>query len=84
MSEFLKRKPLHNRNEEWKDHWNDMPEYICNDLTPEYQIIVSFKTKEDRKAFAKLLDQQISDKTKSLWYPKEEQDKVGHLRYVNK
>lgn len=83
MNDFLKRKPLHNRNEEWREHWQDMPEFICNDLGPQSQIIISFKTKEDRKAFSKLIGQPISERTKSLWYPKEDIDFVEHLRYVD-
>jgi len=49
--------------------WTDMPEFNQEDLRPKNQIIVSFKNAEDREAFANLLGQKITEKTKSLWYP---------------
>ena len=49
--------------------WTDMPEFNQEDLRPKHQIIVSFKNAEDREAFANLLGQKITEKTKSLWYP---------------
>ena len=49
--------------------WTDMPEFNQEDKTPIRQLIVSFKNEDDIKSFAKLLNQQITDKTKSLWFP---------------
>jgi len=49
--------------------WTDMPEFNQEDKTPTRQLIVSFKNEDDIKSFAKLLNQQITDKTKSLWFP---------------
>ena len=49
--------------------WTDMPEYLQEDLTPSRQIIVSFRNEKDVQAFAKLLGQKITDKTKSVWHP---------------
>ena len=49
--------------------WTDMPEYAQEDLTPSRQIIVSFRNEKDVQAFAKLLGQKITDKTKSVWHP---------------
>jgi len=37
--------------EEWKEHWKDMPEFIQKDLTSEKSIIVHFRNKEDRDTF---------------------------------
>ena len=49
--------------------WTDMPEFNQKDLTPKRQVIVSFKNEDDVKSFAKLINQKITDKTKSLWFP---------------
>jgi len=49
--------------------WTGMPEFINNDLSPKRQLIVSFKTDEDVQLFARFINQNITDKTKSLWYP---------------
>ena len=68
---------------EWEEHWQDMPEYISKDLSAKYQIMVSFKAYEDMKEFSKLINQPLSKKTKSVWYPKEENDIVKHLRYID-
>lgn len=56
----------------WEKEWNGMPEYKMDDKTPVQQIIISFKSYEDAKKFGELLGQKVSKKTKSLWYPKEE------------
>lgn len=57
-------------HEEWREEWNDMPEYKYSDEIYEYQkILVHFKTEEDLKKFAKLIGQKISHKTDSIWYP---------------
>lgn len=49
--------------------WTDMPEFNQENLKPKRQVIVSFKNDNDMNSFAKLLNQKITDKTKSLWYP---------------
>jgi len=53
----------------WESEWQDMPEFIQDDLTPMQSILVHFKTEDDRLAFAKLLNQTITEKTKFIWYP---------------
>jgi len=62
-------------------HWKDMPEYSIEDLMPYRQLIISFKSEEDIQSFAKLLNQKINLKTKSLWYPKHDINKTEILRY---
>lgn len=50
------------------DEWVGMPDYVDQD--PCYRkIIVSFDTEEDVQAFVALMDQEITDKTKSMWFP---------------
>ena len=63
------------------EEWLDMPEFKQEDLTPVRQIIVSFKTDEDVQEFANIVGQKLTDKTKSIWYPKQEIDEVKDLRY---
>tara|TARA_Y100000310_G_scaffold86034_1_gene82857 strand:+ start:130 stop:726 length:597 start_codon:yes stop_codon:yes gene_type:complete len=48
--------------------WEGMPEFNQEDLMISRQLIVRFKSQEDVDAFAKLIDQKITDKTKSVWY----------------
>ena len=47
-----------------------MPEFNNDDLSPKRQIIISFKTDEDVQLFAKLINQELTTKTKSVWFPK--------------
>jgi len=59
--------------------WTGMPEFVQENLTPVRQIIVSFKNDEDVKAFAKLIESTITDKTKSVWFPRvEAESTVDH------
>ena len=64
--------------------WAGMPDYENKDKTAHRQIIVSFKTEDDAQAFAKLLKQKITDKTKSLWYPEAEIETMMNKEYADK
>lgn len=67
------------REHKWKKEWQDMPEFIQEDLTPFKSVIVHFENREDMDSFAKLVEQRITKKTKFIWYPK-----VKIERYVTK
>ena len=53
--------------------WQGMPEFH-NDPKAERTIYIHFATNDDVDNFAKLLDQNISDNTKSLWYPQKREN----------
>jgi hypothetical protein len=59
-----------NVEESWKEHWKDMPEFQNHDVSPFQSIIVHFKSEEDRKLFATLIEQNLTYKTKAIWFPK--------------
>jgi len=61
--------------------WTGMPEFKQDDLTPVRQLIVSFRNQEDVQAFAEHIGQQITEKTRSLWFPKAEIDRLMDKRY---
>lgn len=65
----------------WQEEWNGMPEFVQDDLQPFASIIVHFENREDMEAFAKLVDQNITYQTKSIYYPKASWDIVKGLRY---
>ena len=67
----------------WQDEWKDMPEFHQEDLTSHRKIIVHFRNDEDVEKFAELLDQKITPKQKSLWYPYLGPRRYAHLRYVD-
>ena len=67
---------------EWKKHWVGMPSFTQEANAPYMKVIVNFRTKEDYEEFAKLIDQNLSEKTKSLWYPKLERDQNSLKRWM--
>jgi hypothetical protein len=51
------------------EHWQDMPEFVQEDKTSYREIKIHFPDQKSVDAFARLLNQPITDKTKFLWYP---------------
>jgi hypothetical protein len=64
--------------------WVNMPEFNMQDLEPVKQVIISFKTWEDMKSFAKLIEQPLTAKTQSVWYPKAEIDRAYDKIYTSR
>jgi len=60
----------------WRQEWQGMPEFAHEDLTPWKSVVVHFGSRADKDAFAKLVDQTVTDKTQSIWYPEAE---IGHF-----
>jgi hypothetical protein len=66
---------------EWQKEWKDMPEFEQKDLEPWQSILVQFESQEDREAFANLIGQNMTYKTKSIWYPEAETANNVNKRY---
>ena len=69
--------------EGWRAHWDNMPAFEMDDLTPHRVINVRFRNDADVEAFAALLGQPITPKQKALWFPYAEPRRASHLRYVD-
>lgn len=67
---------------DWKEHWVGMPEFEQEDNPPHMKINVSFRNQEDYEEFAKLIDQNLTEKTKSIWYPKLDKDENTLKRWI--
>jgi hypothetical protein len=67
---------------DWKETWAGMPDFAQRNLMPWQTVQVHFANRPDRMAFAKLVDQPITDDTKSLWYPKAVIAHVAEKRYA--
>lgn len=65
------------------DEWNGMPECENQDLTAWKSIKVNFKNAENLNEFSKFIGQKITEKTKSLWFPKEEHLASADKGYVD-
>lgn len=68
---------------DWQKEWKGMPEFVQEDLTSYRKIIVHFRNNEDVKRFSELLDQKITPKQPSLWFPEMQPRRYAHLRYEN-
>ena len=66
----------------WKKEWQDMPEFIQDDLLPVKQLIISFDNYEDYFKFGKLIDQNLTKQTKSVWHPKIKKTTFSDKRYI--
>ena len=55
--------------DDWREEWKGMPEFEQEDLKPYRTINLHFRNDEDVNAFAELMNQSITDKTKSMWFP---------------
>jgi len=58
------------RDQFFKKYWKGMPTFDQNDNPPFRQLYLNFRNEEDYNEFAKLVDQQLTEKSKSIWYPK--------------
>jgi hypothetical protein len=68
LREMIESEGAQDPNEEWEG----MPEFEQEDLKPVKQIIVSFASENDYADFQGLIGQTLTDKTRSIWYPKKE------------
>jgi hypothetical protein len=54
---------------EIEEHWWGMPEFKQEKKEAYSKIIVRFDNEEDLQEFAKLINQKLTNKTKSIWHP---------------
>lgn len=63
-------------------HWKGMPEFHQDDLKPESELVVKFKTAEAREEFARLLGREIRrEEPRGIWFPKIEIAHFWDKRY---
>ena len=62
--------------------WEGMPEFEQDDLGAFQTVKIHFARQEDVNQFAKLVEQKITDKTKSMWYPQLEIIHEGKAEHV--
>ena len=58
----------------WREHWQDMPEYDSEKLMPAKKLQINFDTEEDFFAFSKIVGTELTLKTKSIRWPLREKD----------
>lgn len=53
-----------------ENEWKGMPEFSQGKVRPYANIVVRFATHEDLLEFSKLINQKVTDRTRSIWHPK--------------
>jgi len=51
------------------NEWVGMPEFVQEEQKPYSQITIRIANADDLKEFSELIEQKLTDKTKSIWYP---------------
>ncbi len=64
--------PLFEMDADWRKEWQDMPEFTQEDKEPYQRITINFSCRSDVVKFSQLINQNITSKTDSLWFPKQE------------
>jgi len=65
----------------WRDEWQGMPEFVQDKIEPYATITVRFANKDDLAEFAELVNQRLTNRTKSIWYPELVRGKHANKRY---
>lgn len=68
---------IDNYNFDPRKEWKDMPEFKQEGTDFYKEITVRCLTKEDYEKFQKAIGQELTEKTKSIWYPKQDFDSLG-------
>ncbi len=67
----------------FENEWEDMPEFHQEDLTPWHQVNVRFRNQEDFSRFKELMEQEVSPKQKTLWFPYAPPRRASLFHYVD-
>ena len=78
----ITKEKVSRRSEVWRKYWKQMPDYVQDDNPPFIQITIRFGSEADVDSFSKLISQNITDKTKSIWHPKLAKDDNAKKRWV--
>jgi len=68
---------LGDKVEDHENEWKEMPEFKQDEKPPHREIIVRFSSENDFVKFAKLVEQNLTEQTLSIWFPKQDQDQTN-------
>ena len=74
---------LFGEKEAWKEEWDGMPEFEQKNLLPEYSVRINFSSVEDLRKFAELINQPLTTKTSSIWFPAQTKADLSSKVYVD-
>ena len=64
-----------------EEEWQDMPEFIQKDKQPVQKIVINFESFKDVDLFAELIDQNLTKKTNSIWFPYKKKQNMKKWMY---
>ncbi len=62
--------------------WEGMPEFVSEDQQSWSHVVVHFADEEALRKFAELVEQPMTERTRSLWYPRAEIVRITDKDYV--
>ena len=62
-----------------EEYWQDMPEYEHEDKRPFRSMLMHFMTKENFETFLQLIKQDASEKTRWLYFPRQENEVLKNI-----
>jgi len=65
-----------------EDHYKGMPAFVQENKKPYKKINVCFQTKQDFEQFRVLMEQPMTEKTKTIWYPAFEREANSLFAWV--
>ena len=74
---------FNDQDDSHETEWRGMPEFNQPDNLAYKQVIISFEDDAGIEAFAKLINQNITKKTKSVWFPAREKNRVADLFWIS-
>ena len=70
-------------DQDWREEWKEMPEFVQEVQTPYSQIMFRFASKQDLRNFSRLIGQKLTKHTKSAWHPELERGKNACKRWID-
>lgn len=69
---------------DYAEHWKGMPEFNQPGIKPVKSLKVNFATNADMLKFSKMVGQEITAKTQSIWFPIQPEETAIDKRYSSR
>lgn len=69
--------------EPWRKWWRGMPEFHQEDAEPWKSVIVHFSGPAEMAEFAAIVEQTLTPRTQSLWFPAAPIGRMANKRYID-
>lgn len=66
-----------------ESEWKGMPEFIQEKQEPHAKLTIRFRNQNDLDEFSELIGQKLTNKTKSIWFPKLDRGINSGKRYID-